>query len=504
MANSIIDQASAIAANPNRDRSNPRQSISELERLTQEANFGQQAAQKKQEVYQNISQYHSSGAEQEKAQGNQLLRSGSAKKAMGGALIAIGGIMIVIGAAMMIAGGAGAGLLAAGFTSIGNGIGQIIMGAADTANGKAALARYQEKLDLATANHVLSKQENKIVKKEMMRYEIFRQKKEMLEAMTDIMKPMLEEAGIDANEMSEDQLFKFMEKMMEDGADILANGGIFETDLTDAQGAPMFADNAGVPMEGQFFFMRDENTGDFYQIDIARDENGEPVLGANDEPLFDKERGISVVEDGDLKDFLELQFMFADKAAQIASSVGTTDVDDSGNVVYKSFDPYSTQDMKEFAGLLKATNSTAIETGQASAPLKVIIEPDGVYMQEWDYENDIPIGEKIPVHDIGGGDYDRGDIESYENALARSEDALEKLGLNAGGRRFNELASVENFETFNLTSLGGDGTKLSDLTSRDSDAFKDFNNIRTTLDTANAEKDVLAGAVGDKTADGRA
>ena len=499
---SIIDQANQ-RVQTGESRFQSRGNLEQLESQQSEANFSAEASSAKQKTYQAVSQYMQSGAEQEKVQDQQLINSGNAKKAVGGGLIGMGFGMVALGAALSLAAGAGATLVASGMTMVGQGIGQVVMGGVDVANGKGALLRAQEKLDKATNNQILSKQEAKIVRKEMNRSKILEFKKNALKDLIDVMKPKLERMGVNPDELDEKGLSKWFDKMFEQGADTLANGGVMETDLKDTNGQALFTDEKGEALKGTFYFIKDEESGDYFQIEPATDENGNIITGALGEPLLDTEQGVNKVVDCDLKTYLDLSFQFVDIAAQLAETLGTTEYNDYGEASYTPYDRDNLDHMKEFADLVGKTNIEAIESGQLEGPLKVIEEEGEIFLQKWDWVNDIPIGLKIPFDEIAGGSYDKGDIESYQAAMDRSAASLEELGIGAGSKTFNLLAAQDNFKFTSTGSFGESDTGFGDLSGRNSDAFKNFSNVKNTLSLA-SEPSILESSTSGKTKNGKA
>jgi hypothetical protein len=495
---SIQEQAATRASTSGENRFQSRGNLDQLEQQKTEADFSSQAAKNKQKAFQAIAQYQQSGAEQEKIQGQQLINSGNAKKAVGGGLVGIGFGMVALGA--VIPGGVA--LIAQGMSMVGQGLGQVIMGGIDVNNGKGALLRAQEKLDKATDNQILSKEEATVVRKETNRSKILEFKKEALKDLMESMKPMLEKIGVNGDELNEKEMSKWFDKMFEQGAKTLANGGILETNLTDTKGDALFTDEKGEPLKGTFYFMKDEQTGDYFQIEPATDKDGNILTGALGEPLLDTEKGVNKVVEGDLKAYLDLQFQFVDLAAQLARQLGTTEYNDSGEATFTPYDINNLDHMKEFSDLVSKTNIEAIESGQLAGPLKVIEENGEIFLQKWDWKNDIPIGVKIPFDEIAGGTYDRGDIESYQNAMDRSAAALEELDMGAGSKTFNLLAAQDNFN-FTSTKSMGKGVGFNDLSSRESDAFKNFSNRKSTLELSRTNS-ILETSSSDKTKDGKA
>lgn len=480
MANSILEQANALASNGG-NRINERSSLAEVERLQQEANNAASLAQSKQKRHQAVAQYHASGAEQDKIQGQNLLQQGSAKMMIGGALMAMGGVLMAMAAIPSM----GPAMIAKGMAMIGQGLSQLIMGSVDMAQGRQAIARFLEKLELATKHHLISKDEQKIVRKEMTRSRIYEMKKQLLEDLMETLKPMLDQMGLDGTEMNEDQLTKWFDKMFEKGAEMLVNNGLLETDLTDINGQAMFTDEQGNEMRGNHYFMRDDASGDIFSIEVARDTNGNPLTDALGGPLLNMNGGSKEVVEGELKEYLEAHFMMVRFAESIAMSAG--------------LDPHDLNEANEFADLVHKTNITAIREGRLEAPVKIIFEGTEMFFQEWDYENDIPIGPKTPANELAGGDFDRGDIESYQLGMERAEAAMEVLGFN-GGNRFNLLMSTTSYGL----SPARDKGFLGGVSGRESEAFQNFSDISTTLDIARAQRDILAGSNSDDTGDSRA
>lgn len=499
---SIIEQATQ-KVQTGESRFAARGNVEQLVQQRAEADFASEASAAKQKTFQAVSQYQQSGAEQEKIQGQQLVDSGSAKQSIGGGMMGIGFTMIAVGTAMSIFGGAGAALIASGMTSVAQGMGQIITGGVDVSNGQAALLRANEKLEKATANQILSKQEAKVVSKEMNRSKILEFKIAAMKDLVEVMKPMLEEMGIDSESLSEKEMTQWFDKMFEAGAETLANGGILETDLSDTNGQPLFTDDNGEALTGTFYFIQDKESGDFYQVETANDEDGNILTGALGEPLLDTEQGVNKVVDGDLKNFLELQFMFVDLAAQAAGQLGTTDYNDYGEATFTGYDVNNLDHMREFSDLVKKTNVSAIESGQVESPLKVIEENGEIFLQKWDWANDMPAGIKIPLDELAGGSYDNGDMESYQLAMERSSNALEELGIGVGGKTFNLLAAQDNFEYSAQAGFSESELGFSDISGRNSDEFKNFANIKTTLSLLNTPS-ILDAQQSDETKDGKA
>ncbi len=472
MSNSLQEQGLAAAGQSH--SLNTRSTIDEFDRMRQESQAASEAAQQQSTRFQAVAQYMSSGAEQEKAQGKSLVQAGNLKTSMGMGFIAIG-------AAVMAIPMLGPSL---GFPMMVKGMEQVALGAVDRQQGNGMLQRAQEKLNEATNNEILGKQEAVVSRKEIARSQIFERKMKILEQ-------MLKEVGIENRDLSEPEIQKIkaafeanFDKFMGDAAKALANGGVMEIDgLKDANGKDL----------GLQYFIKDEDDGKFYKVNAARDENGEPILGASGEPLLDWENGATQVEDGELLDLLKVKFRFVDELKNLAQTLTTTEVDGTGNIKLVPYDLNNADHMREFADLVLKSNVADVKSGRTPGPLKYTIEAGVEYFQEWDWSKDIPIGPKTPVDDLYGGKFDRGDIESYQLAIERSQNALGALGLNAGGSRFN-LLSRQGYT--GLSSQSTTDRSSLDATSRNSDAFKQFNTPRATIDAIRGNS-VLDGSAPD-------
>lgn len=491
MSNSIIDQANSMVKGEE-SRMNARASISELERMQQEASFAEQAATERSQRFQAVAQYQSSGAEQEKIQGNNLLMTGNVKVATGFGQIMMGGIMMGMAAIP----GAGPAMLAKGLGMIAKGGADVGMGMVDINQGQQALQRAQQKLEEAVKNKVLGKEEAAAANKEMMRSRIMEFKKEVMAQLAEVVKPMLEKAGINSDELTEDQLNKMMDKFFDDAAKSLANGGIMEVDLQGDQKEAKFTDANGEEMEGTFHFIRDEESGKFYKVELAYDDQGNPLKGALGEPLLDTSKGMVELEDGDLKDYLELKFMFVDQLKLLAKELSYTEFDAEGNIKFIPYDMNNIEHMQDFANLVMNTNGEQIAKGAIAAPRKFGVDEKGEYLQEWDWNKDMPIGPKVYMSEIAGETDDmRSNIDNYQIALERSDTALRTLGLQAGGAVFNLLSGRKNTDLASKDVSGGTG--FGTLGSRDSSEFQNFQSISTTLDVVRSRDSILEGSSSD-------
>lgn len=473
-------QSNGIGANNSQDnRTSQRSTMAEIERQQQEARLNADSAKQKQQVYAAIAQYNSSGAEQERIQGQNLIQTGNVKSGIGYGMVGMGSGLMAAGFAMMAipgAQGAAGGMISSGISTMGQGIQQVAMGNVDKSQGEQALARAQEKLEKATQNEILSKSEAKTLQKEMTRSQLFEMKKALFESMQDEFKPMLEKMGVQTDNMSEEEMMQWFDKFFEDGAKTAANGGILETNLADINGNPMFQDANGDPLTGTFNFLQGEN-GEFFMVEPLMDEEGNMTVDAEGKPVLNTSK-TTKVEDPALKAYLETQFMFAGVAEDMANQLGLSPED--------------------FGQMAMKVNFTDIYSGASPGPLKFVTEGGVMYAQQWDWKNDVPLGPKVPFDDITGGEFDRGNLESYQNAMERSKNALETLGLNAGGDVFDYVNQQETLG-YNPPVQGNSIDNLLAM-DRDSDAFAEF----ARMGSSNNNQNILNEPSSDDVPDGEA
>jgi hypothetical protein len=498
MANSIQEQSSSLV-NGQDTRMDARASIADLESQKQEADFASISAKHRQENFQRIAQYNQSGAEQQKIQGNTLVTTGNIKVATGFGQIMMGGVMM----AMAGIPGAGPAMLSQGLTMLVKGATDVGMGMADTSQGNVFLALAEEALNEAVNNNTLSKQEGIVVHKEKTRSEILEYKKELMQQLAEVVLPMLEKAGIRTEDVNEDQLAKFMDKFSEDAGKCLANDGIMEVNLEGANREGAFKDVNGNELNGTFHFIRDEKTKEFYKVELVYDEKDNVAKGALGEPLLDTSKGMVKVEDGDLKDYLELKFLFVDKFKLLAKGLTFADTDANGNIRLIPYDTNNREHMEEFADLIKKTNFKGIASGEITAPRKYSSDEQGGFFQEWDWDKDIPLGPKVYISEIYGETKDmRSDIDNYQIALERTDRALQTLGMQSGGNVFGLLSSSGN------TSLSPKAkpteSRFLQITARDSGEFASYRNVSSTIDALRSQNNILESSTGDDLPEGQA
>jgi hypothetical protein len=483
------------------DQQIKRTSLQDAQQQKQDAEFANAAAQNRQKNFQAVAQYNQSGAEQEKVQGDNQKMIGNVQVATGFAQIVMGGVMMAVGAAMNAIPGAGIPMITAGLGSIAKGGADVGMGSASIAQGNAALARAQEKLDLAVANNVMSKEEGIIAAREINRARIMQFKIELLEQMAEVVKPMLEKAGFNTEELNEEQLTKMIDKFAEDAAKSMANGGIMELDLEGADKEAKFTDSNGKELEGNFHFVRDEESGEFFKVELAYDNQGNPLKGALGEPLLDTSKGMVKVEDGDLKKYLELKFLFVDKMKLLSKELSYASADSAGNITFTPYDTKNIEHMREFADLVLKTNNEGIKKGEFASPRKYFSDENGGYFQEWDWKNDVALGPKVYLSELSGDTEDmRSDIENYQLALERSDTALRTLGLNSGGKAFETLSK----SVYTGLSPKSSNSKFDNIASRDSQDFTNFKSVSSTFDILRSQTNVLEGSSADDLPEGLA
>jgi hypothetical protein len=73
-----------------------------------------------------------------------------------------------------------------------------------------------------------------------------------------------------------------------------------------------FKDQNGDPLEGTFFYKRDEATGDFYEVQLAYEDSGNPTKDTLGGIVLDPISSAKKVEDKALKNYLSLKFSMWD------------------------------------------------------------------------------------------------------------------------------------------------------------------------------------------------
>ncbi len=497
MGNSIQEQATQ-AVTSSSDRMSQASTLQDYQNMKQDSTFLGDIAKENQERQAALAKYAQSGAEQNKQQGQTFLMTGSIKTGVGVGLL-------VMGAVMMAIPGVGIG---AGLAMMAKGVTQIAMGVVDTNQGKKLIAMANQALEEATNHKILSKQEGSVAQKEVNRSRVF-------ESKIQVLKQMLSEIGTENENLTEKQLQelkqKFMQnfdKFMEDGAQAMLNNGVMQVDgLQDKDGKAM----------GSQFFIKEGD--DYFMLDVPRDENGNPIKGAEGEPLInlDKEHGSfgTKVEDGDLKDLLDVKFRFVDELKKMAGGLSTMKFDADGNATMVPYDLNNRADLEEFVDLIFKTNISKIASGQVPAPLNFTQDNGVPGLQKGEYDLDpnspnfgrfTPTGIFVSFEDLGGGpDPRKNGIESYQLAIQRSTNALTELGLNQGGAIYNYVGPQQDH-----SNTGTEAANI-DLSGKSSDAFTQFKNSVTpsiTLSQArgliNQSTDILGGSAADNVPNGQA
>jgi hypothetical protein len=498
MANSIQEQASTMVNQGQESKISARMSINQVEQMKQEAEFASSAATSRQQNFKSIADYNASGATQEIGQGNSLKTSGNIKVVSGFGQIVMGGILT----AMAGIPGIGQTMLAQGLGLITKGGLEVGQGSAEINQGKEALFRAQQKLDLATDNRVLSFQEAAIAHKEANRSKIMEFKKETLEQLMDTMKPMLQNAGIQISDLSEEQLAKMMDKFFEDAGKSLANG-VMEVNLSGNSKEANFLDENGNELNGVFHFIRDKETDAIYKVELAYNSDGEILEDPLGGPLLDTNKGMIELEDGDFKNYVKLKFLFQDQLELLAKELTTTSIDSKGNIELIPYNIENLEHMREFSDLINKTNQAAIKSGAITAPNKYSVDEKGEYFQKWDWKNNIPLDSKVYVSELYGTTEDmRGSIENFQLALQRSDTALNTLGFNSGGAVFKTLSSTGD-TGLTPKSKAKDG-KILDVTSRNSQEFSNFNSVSSVIGIVRNQNNILESSNSDYVPEGMA
>ena len=493
MGNNIQEQASQ-AISPG-SRLSQQGTIQSYENLKQESTFLGDVAKEGQERQAALAKYASSGAEQNKQQGQTFMMTGSIKTGVGIGFVAMGAAM------MAIPGGIGAAL-----SMMAKGVTQIAQGAIDTNQGRKLIGMANQALEEAVKYKVLSKQEAKVAQKELSRGKVF-------ESKIQVLKQMLQELGIENPDLSEKQIQEMkqkftqnFDKFMQDGAQTLLSGGVMEVDgLQDKDGKNL----------GTQFFIKEGD--DYFMLEVPRDENGVPIKGAEGEPLvkIDRESGHlgTKVEDGDLKDLLDVKFRFVDELKRMAGGLTTTEFDADGQPMNVPYDLTNRAHLEEFVDLIFKTNIKDIASGAVPAPLHYSEEGGEPSLQKGQYDLDpnspnfgrfTPTGIMVSFFDMAGGKNPRGNgIESYQLAIQRSQNALTELGLNQGGNIYNYVGPQQDH-----SKIGAQAATASN-NSR-GDAFTQFmSSVRPSVSLSQARglivqsTDILGGSSGDNVPNGR-
>ncbi|MDD9899128.1 MAG: hypothetical protein OXU45_09050, partial [Candidatus Melainabacteria bacterium] len=431
MPNNITQQA--IDASSDSHKLTERATMQEYEQLKEGHAFLGQVAKEGQERSKAIAEYFASGAEQNKAQGENLMQSGTVKKTLGFGFVALGASFKAMAAIPFI----GPIKASAGIEMMAKGAAQIAQGIVDHSQGKKLIAAANEALEKALSHNIISKDNAKVARKEINRSKIFERK-------IEILKQMLEEVGIDHEDLTEEQIEKLKEQIaegfdqnFEDAAQTLLNNGVMALDgLTDDQGNEL----------GTQFFIKEGD--EFVRLDVPEDEDGNPLRGANGEPLVRFQEDGSgfgdVVEDGEVKDLLAMKFRFVDAIKSMAVGLTTSDFDADGNEVPVEYDLNNRAHLEEFVDLIFKSSITGVRNGLAPAPLAFTEQGGNPGLQRVEYDLDplsenfgrqTPVGIFVTLDEIAGGPDPRGDgIESFTYAIERSQRSLAEVGLNQGGQ----------------------------------------------------------------------
>lgn len=497
MGNSIQDQAMQ-AAGKSGHQITEKSTISQYEQLRDQSNFLSSTAQETQQRQQAISKYYSSNAEQSRMQGQNFMTSGSIKTSMGIGFVAMGAAMMAI---PFIGPSQGFPMMTKGFE-------QIAMGAIDKGQGKKLLSMADQALEQATQYNILSKDEGKTARKETARSKMFEEKVEAL-------KQMLSEVGIENENLTDEQIKQLKEqfsqnfdKFFEDAATSLLNGGVMAVDgLKDKDGKNL----------GTQFFIKEGD--DFFAVDVPRDENGDPIKGAQGEPLIKKDGDnyvASKVEDGDLKELLKVKFRFVDELKKMAGGLTATEFDSKGNQIAVPYDLNNQQHLEEFVDLVFKTNIQKVRNGTNPAPLQFseVKGNPGLQRVQWDLDPNSrtfgrakPVGIFVSFDDLAGGNNPRSNkMESYTQALQTSQSSLQELGLNQGGKLYNYTAPQGKYGY----SAESANNNTANSNASEADAFQQFLNstslssVRNLINSTNASQDLLGGSVGDAVPQGQA
>jgi hypothetical protein len=448
MAEATTTTTALSSASPGAQATNDGAFQSTKSRIEQET---QEARSKKDELLAKAQQMHAD-AEARRASGTAQAGAGAAQSNAGGIQLGVGTVMVATGTAMLAGAfgtfGASATL---GTQLIMTGITTGMQGAMQMSQGNQAIAQGTDQVQKAAEDNVISKEHAGMANKEM-------QRSNMLKAKLEAMNAAMAEVGLDSSkDLSEKQIEDAKAKMSEkfglkpesmDGMNQDQLEGLFKDSFDKAfdTAADTLA-NGGIMTVGSQYFVRNQSTGEFSQVAVKQDAGGQPILGDSGEFQIDNtKQAASVDSSSDVGKLLKAQFVFVDKMTEMinggvngAPPLAAIRLDENGNVVKGRYDTGNLAQMHEFADLIHSVDIGAIESGKAPAPLKYFEENGQQYFQKWDWTNNQPIGDKVSVKDICGGDYNTNDPASMEAAKAKSNEAFGKLGLNPGDASYEYL-----------------------------------------------------------------
>jgi len=376
------------------------------------------------------------------AQASAQNAGGLAGVASGGGMMKGGAITAAIGADMMY----GAGMVAApisgimmtiGKTLVASGAAAIAGGIMMKANGNNEIDQAAGKFAKAAEDGVISKKQSKIATVESKRANMLEMKINIKKSMMEALRAEPENAGKSDEEMEaliaqENQKF---DKGFERGANALKNGGIMTI-----EGQEGGAD--------RFFTMDADNPGQFMEIGILTNEDGTPLLGEDGELQAGEDIGLLDQEaNPELFEEVRFGFQMVDEIKLMLEGdpengippLARLELNEEGELVKGTYDVTNLGEMSELAGIVDLLD-------EEPAPLRFFTETvDGEevqFFQEWDWDKNEAIGEKVSVDDMTGGDYDKNDPASLEAATTLAQDSLAKLGLTEGGDRYELLSPL--------------------------------------------------------------
>lgn len=379
-------------------------------------------------------------AQARRQSGTEGMNQGGMQKAMGATQVGIGSLQVGIGAALLAKAAASAGLF-----SMDSAVawGMVIAGTGQQVNGGMMIAQGNQKIDKGTGMlaeaaelGLISKQEASAANKEMIRSQLLESKAAMKEMTAEMMQQQNQQLPPE-QQLSEEQLQNFganldkiYDKAFQAGAETLKNGGITTMETED----------------GPRYFIKDEaNEGAITEVSIQTDENGEAALDEHGRLQVDEKLGAVNTEDGPkltaeetgelvitMSVVMGMERMITGDDADGIPPLARIEIDhETGSISKGKFNINDPEQMNEFA-MIAAT------ADEEPPPLKFIEDEEtgDLYFQEWNWDNDTAIGEKISLKDIAGG-------ENADKDLAQA--TLAKTGLQEGGSRYQVLEHIVNY-----------------------------------------------------------
>lgn len=463
--------------------------LQDTARMRNEANVTKEAANAARERHQKAAGYNKAGGDKNQSLGQQTILSGTVKSITGTTEVLTGFGLIAKGSALSAAtAGAGAAITAEGMTLVAKGFTGIVTGMIDQKQGQQLLAIAQQQLETATDQNMMAKGQQAVVNKARNLEQVMEFKLQALDELKNYVIGMLQKSDINTENMTEQDYIDKMQKLWEDGGKALANDNIMQVTLGGEESEGNFKDQNGDPLEGTFFYKRDEATGDFYEVQLAYEDSGNPTKDTLGGIVLDPISSAKKVEDKALKNYLSLKFSMTDFLKTFSTQLTIADFDSKENLKPVGLDTNNPEHMAYLSDLVNKTDINKINSGQMPAPLKFGVDENGEYCQQWSWSQGVPLAQKVYIKELYGYiDNLRGNIDNFLTGIELSENALATAGIKPGDKLFSLLSTTGNTGLKPLTSTNGFGIEAAP--SIDSLDFAEFGGNTSILD--NSTNDLL-------------